>query len=204
MSIVKDKLELWKFRKKWRRLNKNNTTIAINIFNPEYVKVGNYTYGPLKILNYATTEKISIGNYCSIAGNVTFILNADHNIDTISTFPFKVKYLGEKYEGTSKGDIVVCDDVWIGYGSTILSGIKIGQGAVIAAGSVVTKDVEPYSVVGGVPAKTIKMRFSDDIIKKLEQIDFSKINVNNTNISYFYKNIDENNIDEVIEKIFKK
>lgn len=72
-----------------------------------------------------------------------------------------------KHEATSKGDIVVKDDVWIGYGSIILSGVHIGQGAVIAAGSVVSHDVPPYAIVGGVPARLIKYRFSEEMTKKL-------------------------------------
>ena len=69
---------------------------------------------------------------------------------------------------TSKGDVILAEDVWVGSNVVILSGVKIGRGAIIAAGSVVTKDVAPYSIVGGVPAKVIKMRFSDEVIKKIE------------------------------------
>ena len=78
-------------------------------------------------------------------------------------------------EAISKGDIIVDDDVWIGYGATILSGVHIGQGAVIAAGAVVTKDVPPYAIVGGVPAKVIKYRFSPEIIQQLMKLDYSKL-----------------------------
>ena len=75
----------------------------------------------------------------------------------------------------SKGDIKVDDDVWIGYGATILSGVHIGQGVVVAAGSVVTRDVPPYAIVGGVPANVIKYRFSSDLIEELLMIDYSKL-----------------------------
>jgi serine acetyltransferase len=78
-------------------------------------------------------------------------------------------------EAFSKGNIVIDDDVWIGYGVTILSGVHIGQGAVVAAGAVVTKDVPPYAIVGGVPAKIIKYRFSPEIIEELMKIDYSKL-----------------------------
>ena len=81
----------------------------------------------------------------------------------------------EEQEGTSKGNITVDDDVWIGFRSTILSGVHIGQGAVIAAGSVVTKDVPPYAIVGGVPAKVIKYRFPSNIINELLKIDYKKM-----------------------------
>lgn len=137
--------------------------------------VGKYTYGGLRVINYNENERLRIGSYCSIAQEVTFILNADHRTDTISTFPFKVKVLGESLEGTSKGDIIVADDVWIGYRATILSGVHIGQGAVIAAGAVVTKDVPPYAIVGGVPARVIKYRFPEEMVGELMRIDYSKL-----------------------------
>ena len=82
---------------------------------------------------------------------------------------------GNPHEAISKGDIIIEDDVWIGYRSTILSGVHIGQGAVIAAGSVVTKDVPPYTVVAGVPAKNIKKRFPDEMIKELLEIKYESL-----------------------------
>ena len=99
-------------------------------------------------------------------------------MQNISTFPFKVSFSLEEYEATSKGNIVIDDDVWIGYGATILSGVHIGQGAVIAAGAVVTKDVPPYAIVGGVPAKVIKYRFPQEMIEALLKIDYSKLDKN--------------------------
>ena len=103
---------------------------------------------------------------------------ADHAVDRISTFPFKVKCLETaEYEAVSKGDIIVDDDVWIGQNAVILSGVHIGQGAVVAAGAVVSKDVPPYAVVGGVPAKVIKYRFSQEIIDELMKVDYSKLDV---------------------------
>lgn len=94
-----------------------------------------------------------VANTTSIAQNVTFLLDVEHYTKHLSTYPFRVKILEtEKTESFSKGDIIVEDDVWIGYGVILLSGIHIGKGAIIAAGSIVTKDVEPYSIVAGVPA----------------------------------------------------
>ena len=83
--------------------------------------------------------------------------------------------MNEKQEGVSKGNIIVDDDVWIGFRSTILSGVHIGQGAIVAAGSVVTKDVPPYAIVGGVPAKVIKYRFSPEMITELLRVDYSQL-----------------------------
>ena len=120
------------------------------------VSVGRYTYGGIRVINYNKKEYLKIGSFCSIAQEVTFILNADHRVDTLSTFPFKVKVLGENLEGFSKGDIIVDDDVWIGYRATVMSGVHIGQGAVVAAGAVVTKDVPENTIVGGIPTKVIK------------------------------------------------
>ena len=173
--MIKDKIRLYFFRKKWRKKNSHNTTIELNEFFADSVTVGKYTYGGLRVINYNENERLRIGSYCSIAQEVTFILNADHRTDTISTFPFKVKVLGESLEGTSKGDIIVADDVWIGYRATILSGVHIGQGAVIAAGAVVTKDVPPYAIVGGVPARVIKYRFPEEMVGELMRIDYSKL-----------------------------
>lgn len=193
IDIVK-KMKLNKFRKKWRYINKNNETIPMNIFDSKLVSVGKYSYGELNVISFNKNSKLKIGSLCSIAQNVKFILDADHRIDTISTFPFKVKIFKEiKYEAISKGDIIIEDDVWIGYGAMILSGVKIGQGAVIAAGAIVTRDVPPYAIVGGIPARILKYRFSQDIIKILLNIDYDKFD---KAIIFSNKNLLEKKIDK--------
>lgn len=160
----------------WRKNNSHNTTQAVSLFDVNAVTVGKETYGNLNVLYYNDGPILSIGSYCSIGPEVCFILSSDHDLDHVSTFPYKVKTLQiEHYEAISKGDIIVDDDVWIGYGATILSGVHIGQGAVVAAGAVVTKDVPPYAIVGGVPAKVIKYRFSPEIIQQLMKLDYSKL-----------------------------
>lgn len=187
-----EKLKIFVFNIIWRKRNKHNFTRVISRFDINCVKVGYATYGNLNVLNYNNGEMLTIGSYCSIGPNVTFVLNSDHNLHHISTYPFKVKILREEqYEAISKGDIKIDDDVWIGYGATIMSGVQIGQGAVIAAGAVVTKDVPPYAIVGGVPAKVIKYRFSPEIIEKLMKIDYSRLD----------KEIVEKNIDKLYEPV---
>ena len=104
-------------------------------------------------------------------------------------------------ESETKGDIIIEDDVWIGYGCTILSGVKIGQGAVIGTRSVVAKDIPPYAIYAG--NKIIKYRFSNKVIEKLLKIDFSKINEKciRENIKCFYETITEDNVERILEKL---
>lgn len=169
------RIKLYLFNKKWRKRNSHNSTGVVDFFDMDCVEVGNWTYGGIKVMTFNKDAKLKIGNFCSIGPEVCFILSADHYLNKISSFPFKVKCIGEELEGVSKGDIVVDDDVWIGYGATIMSGVHIGQGAIVAAGAVVSKDVPPYSIVGGVPAKVIKYRFPQDMINELLKVDYSKL-----------------------------
>lgn len=172
--MIRVRLRLFQF--KWIKKNKNNETIPMVLFNPDNVSVGKCTYGCLNIVSFGDDTKLSIGNYVSISEDVTFLLDVEHYTDKISTYPFKVKLLHNcTFEAFSKGDIVVEDDVWIGYGATIMSNVHIGQGAVVAAGAVVTKDVPPYAIVGGVPARVIRYRFETEIIDELLKVDYSKL-----------------------------
>ena len=197
---IPGKVRLIWFRRKWRKLNNHNYTYPRNIFPIDIVKVGKYSYGPLNVRTWgAENERLIIGNFVSIAEDVLFILGGNHNMNTFSTYPFKVMVLGEKREAWSKGPIIVEDDVWIGTRAIILSGVRIGKGAVIAAGTVVTKDIPPYAIVGGNPAKIIKFRFEQDVINELMNVDLAKIDKNfiSTNIDLLYDN-------EAIEKIIHK
>lgn len=183
-----------KKRMQWRKLNPHNTTNAASDFRFECVNVGKMTYGDLNVLTFSDKYKLSIGNYCSIASEVMFILSADHYLDHISTFPFKAKVIREENnEGVSKGDISVADDVWIGHRSMILSGVSIGQGAVIAAGAVVTKDVPPYAIVGGIPAKVISYRFGQEMVEELLKIDYSELDETliTTHIEALYSKVND-------------
>lgn len=195
---------LYFFKKKWRKHNKHNSTYARDIFPLSSIEVGRYTYGGLKVLTLGEGYKVVIGDFCSIGPNVLFILKADHPVDQISTFPFKVKILGEPYEAISKGNIILSDDVWLGANVTILSGVHIGQGAVVAAGSVVSADVPPYAIVGGIPAKVIKYRFDHKIVSRLININFKELNKREIEekISYLYTSLNEDNVDLMINQIF--
>ncbi len=122
-------------------------------------------------------DRLIIGKFCSIACGARFLFtSANHTLKSLSTYPFPIffeewgldiKNVASAWD--NKGDIVVGNDVWIGYEAVILSGVHIGDGAIIGARAVVTKDVSPYTVVGGVPAKEIKKRFDEDTIQKLLQ-----------------------------------
>lgn len=139
-------------------------------------QVGEYTYGTPWVLSLVKGRSLKIGKFCSIAERVTIILGADHRTDWVSTYPFPA-LLHEWPEAkgiighpASKGDVVIGNDVWIGQGATILSGVTIGDGAVIGAQAVVTRDVEPYSIVSGNPACFIRKRFSEETIQRLLQV----------------------------------
>ena len=192
MSSIGRIIRTFCFKRKWKKRNRNNFTYAVNIFNPDMVCVGNKTYGGITVYN-DTNKKLLIGNYCAIGEKVVFLLGHDHITDYISTYPFHYMLVG-KLEAISKGGITVEDDVWIGYGATILSGVTIGQGAIVAAGAVVTKDVPPYAIVGGVPAKVMKWRFSQPIIDRLVKIDFSRLDEKmvREHIDKLYEKVDEN------------
>lgn len=178
LDYIKREIQLLKYKKKWRALNAHNDTLPTKVYRYD-ISIGNGTYGLIDIVDYGDTPfKVTIGNYCSIAEEVVFVLSGEHDINAISTFPFEEKYYGKKRMAGSKGDIIVEDDVWIGYRATIMSGVKIGKGAVVAAGAVVTKDIPPYAIVGGVPAKIIKYRFPEEIRKLLvERLDYQCISI---------------------------
>jgi acetyltransferase-like isoleucine patch superfamily enzyme len=130
-----------------------------------YVEWGDKTYGAdkIQVFQWGEGAKCKIGKYCSIADNVKVFLGGDHMVKWITTFPFN-------HKSTTHGDIIVGNDVWLSHGVTIMSGVKIGDGAIIAANSHVVKDVEPYTIVGGNPAKYIRHRFEGRIIDSLLEL----------------------------------
>ncbi len=166
-----------------------------NVVKASNVQIGDYTYyddsvAPTDfeknniLFNYPEFgEKLIIGKFCQIASGTKFIMGpANHRLCSVTTYPFNV-FGGAFTENTPdhvsqlphKGDTVVGNDVWFGRESVIMPGVKIGDGAIIAAYSVVAKDVEPYTLVGGNPARCIKKRFNDELTElllKLKWWDF--------------------------------
>lgn len=190
----------------WRMKNRNNRTHVGTIFDFNTVQVGLGTYGTLNIEQASSNAGVVLGNYCSIANDVTFIVGNDHYIDRISSYPFKTMEGHAGFDVRSKGGIEVKDDVWIGYGATILDGVTINQGAVIGAKAVVTKDVPPYAVVVGSPARVIRYRFEDSIIKELCRHRFDSIHLplSETQAQSAYHRLTSNNIMNVCKDFFIK
>lgn len=195
-------IKLFIFRHKWKKNNSHNTTTPKRIFDINKVRVGRFTYGQLNIFSYgAKNELLTIGDFVSIASNVKFILGGNHRTDTFSSYPFKVKLMNEANEALSKGPIVVEDDVWIGIDCIILSGVRIGQGAVIGAGTVVSKDIPPYAIVTGNPARVVKYRFDEKTREMLTQFDYSNLNEDKIKkkINLLYRQMNNDIIDEIMD-----
>ncbi len=127
------------------------TKIVFPLNKPkDIVQMREYTYGSPRILSYGWSERIIIGKFCSIAEDVTIVAGGEHRYEIVSTFPLKDRFEGAKLRIRRKGSIIIGNDVWIGTGVIILSGVKIDDGAMVGAGSVVTHDVPPYAIVAGV------------------------------------------------------
>lgn len=186
---------------KWKLANRHNMTSPVNVFDHKKVSVGKGSYGGIKVYLFgAADERVDIGNYVSIGPEVVFLPGGEHRLDAVSTYPFLTYGFGE-VEARGRGPIVVKDDVWIGLGAKILSGVTLGQGAVVAAGAVVVRDVPPYAVVGGVPAKIIRWRFPEAVRAKLEQIDWSKVSLEQAKSirKMLELAVTEENVDEVVK-----
>lgn len=172
----------------------DNTTVYLkNVISDPAIIVGDYTMYNDFVRNPADFEKnnvlyhyrcnperLIIGKYCSIACGVKFMFTSgNHALRSLSTYPFEIFFnewdlpvskITQAWD--NKGDIVIGNDVWLGYESVIMQGVHIGDGAIIGTRAVVTKDVPPYSIVGGVPAKVLRKRFSDDVISHLLEIQW--------------------------------
>jgi virginiamycin A acetyltransferase len=180
-------------QKIYPRANDTQTIYLNQVINNPNILIGDYTiyndfvHDPTQfeknnvLYHYPINQdRLIIGKFCSIACGAKFLFtSANHTLKSLSTYPFPIffdEWNLEKKNVTNawdnRGDIVIGNDVWIGYEAAILSGVHIGDGAIIASRAVVTKDVPPYIIVGGVPAKEIKKRFDDTTITKLLDIQW--------------------------------
>lgn len=182
---------------KWKiypRSQGHSTVYLKNVITDPFIEVGEYTtYDDFErdprdfrrnnvLYHYpeCNNDRLIIGKFCSIACGAKFIFNAaNHKLNALTTYPFPIFFeeWGLSYDvkdiataWDNKGDIVIGNDVWIGYEAIIMSGVTIGDGAIIGTRAVVTKDVPPYTIVGGVPAKVIRRRFDDDTVKRLQNL----------------------------------
>ena len=151
------------------------------------MEIGKYSYGMPQVHWEGNGAKLVIGKFCSIAGGVHIYLGGNHRTDWITTYPFGHVHqnvfpgFDGKGHPSTKGDVIIGNDVWIADNVTIMSGVVIGDGAIIANNSHVVKDVEPYTMVGGNPAKLIRYRFSKEQIQRLLEIrwwDWSEERIN--------------------------
>jgi len=159
---LRKKPALSRFEKQTRRFKKKY---------PQYV-IGRGSYGVPQVHDWNEGPTLKIGSFCSISAYVQIYLGGEHRIDWVTTSPLNVMFENKEItdHGRSKGDVIIGNDVWICGNATILSGVTIGDGAVIGNGAVVSRDVAPYSIVAGNPAKHIKYRFSSEVIAELQQI----------------------------------
>lgn len=158
------------------------TCFLKNILDNPQISVGDFTYydDPEDVHNFKKNvlylfefmqDRLIIGKFCQLATGVRFVMNgANHAMDGFSTYPFKVfgkSWASATMNALSKGDTLIGNDVWIGNSATIMQGVKIGDGAIIGTNALVTKDVEPYTIVGGNPAQPLRKRFDPHTIDVL-------------------------------------
>ena len=176
-----------------------------------YAEIGDWTYGNPKIMRWGTNDKLIVGKYSSIGPDVTIIFGGNHRQDWVTTSPLPADTFQayEKFPNAknitdyiySNGNIKIGNDVWIGAKAIILSGTTIGDGSIIAAGSVVSGKIEPYTIVGGNPAREIKKRFNDKIVENLMRIKWWELEDHKINkISTL---LCSTKIEEFLEKIKK-
>ena len=185
-----------------------NNYIAFKRIHVKSLKVGKYTYGHSADTFHINNndQKVEIGRYCSIAEAVKIFGGGEHDYNIVSTFPFKTIFQKQKTDASTKGKTIIGNDVWIGYHATVLSGVNIGNGAIVGAMSVVTKDVPPYAIVAGNPARIIKYRFPESIIEKIQKSEWWNLEKEEIldNLESFYKIINsEEAADEVLHAIKK-
>lgn len=189
----------------WKKKNRHNMTRlgcdcgrnVLKLISSGRLSVGKSSYGTLNIaMNNNESEALFIGSYCSISNCSKFLLGGEHNFNYISTYP--ILEMQRKISAKTKGPIIIHDDVWICDNVLILSGVEIGQGAVIGAGAVVANNIPPYAIAVGNPAKVIKYRFEEDVVKKLISVNFSELDLNK---NMDFEEIKKDNVDNEIAKL---
>ena len=212
-------IEKWKI---YPRSQGHSTVYLQNVITDPTIEIGDYTiyddfvndprdFQRNNVLYHypeCNHDKLKIGKFCSVAYGAKFIFNAaNHALNSLATYPFPIFFeewgLNTDVDSISKawdnkGDIVIGNDVWIGYEAIILAGVTVGNGAIIGSRAVVTKDVPPYTIVGGVPAKHIRKRFDDKIISELEKLCWWDWDIEKIRKSIDY--IQSGNIDFLIKE----
>lgn len=202
MKRVKKKIKKIFFGNKpnsaWTKIRMKNEILKYGF------EIGDHTYGLPKTLYGAENSNLIIGKYCSFGENVKIYLGGNHNIKRATTYPFgafkRFWSLSDDYNEVpiSKGSVIVGSDVWIADDVTILSGVNIGHGAVIGNKSLVTKDVPPYCIVAGNPARIIKKRFGEEVISKL--LEISWWNMDDVKVKEIIPYLLNENVEEFIKK----
>lgn len=173
-SSISRKILLWKSEQQSKRISEKYGSLTRYHLNDGRAEIGDFTYGIPQIIEYGSHWKLRIGKFCCISNNVEIIFGGQHHFEFVSQYAFipqVQKIFPEvEYHDRPIKDVVIGNDVWIGRNATILQGVTIGDGAVIGTNALITKDVPPYAIVGGCPAKVIKYRFSDDVINSLLSI----------------------------------
>lgn len=177
---IRNHFAFFRFKRDFRSRFPDRRLYPSSIFDLEKISIGRHSYGPLNVQMLKNPDqRLIIGDFVSIAPEVLFILGGNHRHDTVSTFPFAEFVLNNsalEIPELTKGPIIVKNDVWIGTRATIMSGVTIEQGSIVAAGSLVTRDVPPYAIVGGNPAKVIKYRFDEKTIQVLlDVVDYARL-----------------------------
>jgi acetyltransferase-like isoleucine patch superfamily enzyme len=158
-----------------RALLRRRRSYAFLADDPRYgaYDIGEGTYGEPEVVYWDAGARLTIGRFCSIGADVCIFLGGEHHVDWVSSYPFSLKFNdAAALPGYphAKGDVVIGSDVWIGRGASILSGVRVGHGAVIGAGSLVARDVPPYTIVVGNPARAIRPRFTPEVVDALLRI----------------------------------